>query len=309
MTAPHPHRHTALLYRSPAEFAAGAGAFVRDGLDGDETVLVVTTSANAAALRGELGDRSACVQWGDAADWYLRPGVMFQRFLDTLEDLARTRRGRIRVIGEQVHTGRPRGEVRELLRYDALSNDALRATGAFVLCPYNLVTTPPDVLRDVERAHPFLSRSGHIADSASFVNTAEFFAAGSLTSLSPPPSYATVMEAPHNVAAVRRAVAAVGRSFVSDERLADLVCAAGEVATNALTHGRSPVTVALWLDGERLVCDVTDNGPGFPDPMCGYLPPPMRARSGRGLWLSRQLCDLVETASGTDGTTVRLHVA
>ncbi|MDX6532539.1 MAG: hypothetical protein QOF68_283, partial [Gaiellales bacterium] len=45
------------------------------------------------------------------------------------------------------------------------------------------------------------------------------------------------------------------------------------------------------------------------DPLAGHLPPSPMAPDGWGLWLSRQICDLVDVRSNESGTVVRLHVS
>jgi hypothetical protein len=40
----------------------------------------------------------------------------------------------------------------------------------------------------------------------------------------------------------------------------------------------------------------------------GRRKPPPGASGGHGLWLVRQVCDLVELTSDASGTTVRMHM-
>jgi anti-sigma regulatory factor (Ser/Thr protein kinase) len=56
-----------------------------------------------------------------------------------------------------------------------------------------------------------------------------------------------------------------------------------------------------------MVCEVSDTGAGLRDPLAGHLPAGRSTARGRGLWLARQLCDLLEVHSDPAGTTVRLH--
>jgi anti-sigma regulatory factor (Ser/Thr protein kinase) len=85
------------------------------------------------------------------------------------------------------------------------------------------------------------------------------------------------------------------------------VQAVDEVATNAIDHGGGSGLLRVWTDPQRISCEVSDTGAGLRDPLAGRLPTGFTAR-GRGLWLARQLCDLVELHSGPGGTTVRLHL-
>lgn len=307
----HTYQHAALLYDDPQDFAAATASFVGEGVDAGEAVVVVTSGANTEALRDVLGAAGDAVTWGAAEDWYLRPGVMFDRFQETITDLARTHKGRIRVIGEQVHEGRTAAEVRELLRYDSLSNVVFQPTAAWVLCPYRRATTPPEVLTDVLRSHPFLRDGGEVVTSDTFVVPEVALAHGNAhDDLPTPPPYATLVTPPMRAVDIRRLATAMGRGFLTDERTQDLVFSVNEALNNAETHGGGATGVTLWVDGARLTCEVRDAGPGLSHPFCGYLRPSTLTAGGRGLWLTRQLCDLVEVRSQAGrGTTVRLHVS
>src|SRR5207237_1352203 len=67
-------------------------------------------------------------------------------------------------------------------------------------------------------------------------------------------------------------MAAVTRAGLAERPAHDLVFAASEVTTNALRHGRPPVRIRLWSTTGQAVCTVTDAGPGFDEPLAGYLP-------------------------------------
>jgi len=114
---------------------------------------------------------------------------------------------------------------------------------------------------------------------------------------------------PAEIAEVRAAVRdlAVGSGFA--ERAGDLVLALDEVIANAQEHGRPPIEVRAWADG-RLVVEVADAGAGFDRARVWKThPPPPLGRRGRGLWIIRQLTDLVSISSGADGTTVRIELS
>jgi anti-sigma regulatory factor (Ser/Thr protein kinase) len=88
----------------------------------------------------------------------------------------------------------------------------------------------------------------------------------------------------------------------------ELALAVSEVVTNALVHGEGPRHVWSYTAGGRFFCRLEDAGPGLRDPLAGYLPPDPTKLGGRGLWLARQLCDVVEVASDEAGTIVSLQV-
>lgn len=105
---------------------------------------------------------------------------------------------------------------------------------------------------------------------------------------------------------LRLAVAASLRALaVPADRAAELLVVANELSSNAVRHGGGSGRLRLWQDGPVLHCEVTDGGTGFADPdAVGRVRPPLTARGGRGLWLSRQLCDDLVVRSTPAGATV-----
>jgi anti-sigma regulatory factor (Ser/Thr protein kinase) len=90
-------------------------------------------------------------------------------------------------------------------------------------------------------------------------------------------------------------------------RVAELVVATSEIATNAIVYGGGEGGALVWTEGDHLLCEIY--GPGhISDPLIGRLRPLRAQIHGRGVWLANQLCDLVQIRSTEHGTTVRLHV-
>ena len=115
-----------------------------------------------------------------------------------------------------------------------------------------------------------------------------------------------------NLFALRNAVAAHGASLgLSSTRVADLVLLAHELASNCVRHGgatsAAPARLRLWAtpDPPAVVCEVTDDGPGLTDPeRAGRNPVAPTAGDGRGLWIVRQIADLVEIVARPSGTRI-----
>jgi anti-sigma regulatory factor (Ser/Thr protein kinase) len=95
---------------------------------------------------------------------------------------------------------------------------------------------------------------------------------------------------------------------MTDARVVDFVLAVSEVAANTIRHAQSPGSMEIWFDGEGITCEIRDDGI-ITDPLAGRHKPPPDATSGHGLWLVRQVCDLVELHSDENGTIVRLRMA
>lgn len=86
----------------------------------------------------------------------------------------------------------------------------------------------------------------------------------------------------------------------------DLVFGVSEAVTNALLHGKPPVTVRLWAAPARMVVHVTDGGSGPDDPFTGLVPA-RREHGGLGLWLAHQLDVDVALIPGPRSFTLRLR--
>jgi anti-sigma regulatory factor (Ser/Thr protein kinase) len=94
---------------------------------------------------------------------------------------------------------------------------------------------------------------------------------------------------------------------LTESRANDLVLAVSEVAANTLRHTDSSGTLSIWHDQHEIVCEIHDEGK-ITDPLAGQRRPAADAMGGHGLWLVRQVCDLVELRSDATGTTIRMHM-
>jgi len=85
----------------------------------------------------------------------------------------------------------------------------------------------------------------------------------------------------------------------------DVVLVAHELATNVIRHGGGFGRLRVWRESGRIVCRVSDSGPGMPalvqEPEVRQ--PEARQPGGRGLWIARRLAD-VRIESGPSGTVV-----
>jgi anti-sigma regulatory factor (Ser/Thr protein kinase) len=112
---------------------------------------------------------------------------------------------------------------------------------------------------------------------------------------------------PWQLIELRKAVAeSATASGVDTGRAEDFVLAVNEVASNAVEHGYGVGEIRIWQRSGQLICEIHDKGL-LADPLPGLRPPhPSNAR-GRGLWIARQLCDMLHVWSDATGTHVRLQ--
>ena len=76
---------------------------------------------------------------------------------------------------------------------------------------------------------------------------------------------------------------------------------------NAFRHGIMPGRVRVWRATSALIVRVDSGGPGEAVATAGFQPPDLAAGSGAGLWVARQLADVVHVETRSDGTTVELQ--
>ncbi|GIF45045.1 ATP-binding protein [Actinoplanes xinjiangensis] len=96
---------------------------------------------------------------------------------------------------------------------------------------------------------------------------------------------------------------------LTGEALEDFVVAVHELTTNAVRHGGGRGRIELRRDGDTLLCDIVDHGPGFPDGVPAPAgPPSLQTAGGRGLWLARHLTDTMLITDGPGGVTVSVTV-
>jgi anti-sigma regulatory factor (Ser/Thr protein kinase) len=127
-----------------------------------------------------------------------------------------------------------------------------------------------------------------------------------------PPSHVALDQTftSYHLFSLRNAIAAHATEFgLTARRAEDLILVAHELASNAVRHAgvtsAMPGRLRLWRDGDVIVCQVSDDGPGLIDlHEAGVRPAAVTASSGRGLWIARQVADRVDISTGPEGTTV-----
>ncbi|HSJ50106.1 MAG TPA: sensor histidine kinase [Actinomycetota bacterium] len=299
--------HPALVYQTVEEFLERMVPFVVQGAERDEPVFVAVGPGELDALRAEVGEREP-VHWRDTTQWHPHPGTRLGAFHVFVTDAVRAGAGRIRLVGEPLWPDDPPGLAREWARYESALNTALAPFPVTVVCTYDASRLAPDVLDDAARTHPTLGVGTGSRPSEAYVEPASLVARWT-DPLAPPPPEAEVLPGPVDLGGARAfAGDLVRRSGGSPGSAHDLQLAVNEIVTNALVHGDGDATVWAWVDDGSVVCQIDDHGPGVADALAGYRPPRPDQLRGRGLWLTRQVVDLLEIVPTSSGTSVRVRV-
>lgn len=314
VTAQHDHwadsfQHEALFYAGMDDFLAGTVPFLREGLEADEAMLVAVPGPRLRSLQGELNGDGGRVTFLDMTRIGRNPAHIIPAWAEFLKgngDGAVPVRG----IGEPIWAGRSADELVECQRHETLLNVAFANSGAWrLLCPYDTVGLPSDVIEEAERSHPWVSRADGWRGSSSQCRDLATMSAPFDSPLPPAPVGSEMLAFDlTTIAAARNLVGLLARAAgLPRARADDLVLAAHELVSNSVRHGGGAGTIRLWHDGQSVICEVSDPG-RIRHPLVGRQLPADESLGGRGLWMANRLCDLVQIRTFVDGSVVRLHM-
>jgi anti-sigma regulatory factor (Ser/Thr protein kinase) len=304
--------HRALITGTDADLVAGALGFIGDGLTAGQPVVVACTVQTADLLRPQLPDAGK-VAWAEWSDVFGSGAAAAVTAVRRLAERHRTEDGALVRVVLEPQPGEDPDHWREWQRYEAVLDHEVADEPLLTLCVTDTRRVPAALVATAEATHPLL-----VVGAEDHPNPAHVDPAGYLGSLPVPPEPLEDTEPLLRADSVRdlRGLRRELADRAADAQLApgsgpaleDFLLAVDEMTTNALRHGRPPVSLRLWVNGERLVCPITDHGAGFEDPFIGYGPAHGTDLSlgGMGLWLARQLCDHVDITPDGDGVHVRL---
>ena len=303
--------HDALLFDTPDQLVEVAVPFLLAGLAAGEGAVIATSRPTAALL-------CAAVDGDPRVDVLERSEVYNSRTataITTFRRVGERRAGsgvrRVRVVGE-IDYGPTARDWLEWQRYEAVVNQALVGWPLWGVCIFDTRRLPDPILESALRTHQHLHTPDGRVGNPQFTDPAAY-----MRSL-PIPQEPLEEAAPRLAAtevvdfiALRHAVAAeLASSAAPRETAEDFLLAIDEMTSNAVRHGKPPVSLRLWTSAERIVCTIADQGPGWDDPFAGYGPAhgDDLSRGGMGLWLARQLCDHVDITQDAGDTAVRLTI-
>jgi anti-sigma regulatory factor (Ser/Thr protein kinase) len=299
--------HALLLYDCEESLGARAVPYVREGLDCGETVMAVVSPAAEQILSSALGSDAARVRWQAGDVSYGRLGAMFEGFR---RFLAEQRAGGVamRLLAENDTVG-AHDRLAAYLRFEAMANEVYHPYGYRWACLYNLRAYSAESLRHVRQVHPrLLEPGGRAIRNGEYLEPSTYVArAGPLPR---PPAAAQLdlqVTGPCHLVLFRQLLRRWAQIHGMGGDDADgVVIAVGEAVTNALKHGSPPVRVRAWTAHDFARVHVHDRGSRSIPATAGYHQPSPDLDHGYGLWLARQLADVVTTHSDRAGTTIAL---
>lgn len=306
--------HSALIIDSDQSVREVLAPAVRQALEDADGVFVAVADETARLLGEELGAEAEDLQWGDVSAFYQRLGFAyesFRRFLAAANAAGR----RIHVFAEpdvasDVDESGAVDRAAAYLAYEAMCNETYAHYGCDVTCLWDARRHPTLVIENVRSLHYHELGPAGWEPGPGYVRPGEYLAGRNELPLPLPAavewyiSLSDLGTLPLLRAQLRDWARRHGFAPAAAN---DVVLAVSEVATNGLIHGESPVQVHSWHHHDTLVVQIDDRG-GIPLPAtAGYRPPAEHRYSQRGLWLTRQLADVVQTHTGDGITSVRLY--
>src|SRR5690348_14663609 len=296
-------QHRALIYEGADEYLAGTVPFLRAALEAGQPALVAVRKEQAELLRGELGRQAGMMRFVAIEEVARNPAGVIPLWRDLVDENP----GRaVRGISELAWPERTPAELEECHRHEALLNLAFAEGRSWsLLCPYDACALRDEELERAAATHRLISREGRTEESAAFDAAFDSLAGELPAPAVRPDAFSFGLT---GLSEVRQRVAAAGeRAGMGPSAVADLVTATSELAANSVMHGGGTGTLRLWRENGSLVAEVEDRG-RIEEQLVGRLRPGLRQEGGRGLWLTNQLCDLVQIRSGEGGTVVRAYV-
>ncbi|MEH0843347.1 ATP-binding protein [Micromonospora sp. CPCC 205711] len=313
--ASDPFVHTALIVDSDDTVRTRLIPYLRRSLDAQERVLLVVGGQVERLVRASLGALADRLEWGGHDTFGVRLGLAYEglrRYLAAQHASGNP----VHVITEpdvvtDAHPGSP-DRAAAHLSYESACADAYAGYDCPVTCLWDSRRHPTLVIEGVRSLHSHeLTETGRVPNAA-FLATTDYLAVRAEVPLEPTPPVVELdvgLTSLDELAPLRGVLRAWAHERSFDvEAIGDLVVAVTEVATNALVHGALPVRLRCWSHRDTLIAQVDDAGGRRIPPAAGYRHPDRAGKAGgRGLWLARQLADVVTTHTDRSRTSVRLY--
>ncbi len=210
-----------------------------------------------------------------------------------------------RLVGEPLWPA-DAAHTREWQRYESVLNAVLAPYPVSLMCLYDATQLEASILETSRRTHPTACLNGERVPNPDFLRPDEFLVQWRHDLPPAPPTAVNIPQVPDVATARRFLMESAVEAGVGIEAALDLTVAANEIITNSFLYATRPA-LSSWTEEGRFVCQIEDRGKGLTDPIASYRPPSDVGQHGRGLWMARQLVDLLQIDGGASGTTVRLH--
>ena len=195
---------------------------------------------------------------------------------------------------------------------DASCNLALSGLPVTLICLCDAERTSDDTERFLRWNHPELFVGATVCPNPRYRAPAEVLAstpAPPAPALGPPSHEQPFANGTTTLRGIRAWAKRHGlEAGLDPERIEGLVLAVGELVSNSIEHGAGHGTLSWWVRPGRVVAENPrpgahghDHARAAPARLCSRC-------AGAGVWLARQLCDVLHLWTTVDGTHARLEI-
>jgi anti-sigma regulatory factor (Ser/Thr protein kinase) len=304
-----PALHAAAMYDSDDSLRGQVEPFLRAGLDRGDAILAMVPARVEQVLRAALDGGGDRVQWRKPNLSRRRPGEVFDDFHRFLAERHAAGES-ARLLTENDLDGDP-DRLAAYLRFEAVSTEILRPYGFPWTCLYDRRRHPEEMLTCVGEVHPQLTtHRGPPVPSTTYIPVDAYLTshAGPVSPVPEPVDMDVELATTRALPALRHRLPTRATSgHTGGDEIDLMLVAVTEVVTNALQHGKPPCRVRAWESGRVSYVRVDDHGHATGLATAGYQRPATPATSSTGLWLARQLADVIHTQTSAAGTAVELQ--
>ena len=311
--APDPFRHLAVVHDDVDELVAALAPLIDAAVAHEALVWAAVDGPIRRAVERHLGDAAGDVVFGEPAQPYSYSGqTTAARRAERLREMVDDDRGAL-ILSDSSTIGGGGADpsvpdVRSVV--DASCNLALAGMPVTLVC----LCSAADVSEAGERFrywnHPELLDGASVSPNPRYrlpEDVLAAFPAPPAPALGPP-DHETTFDGVGALRAVRHATRDRGEEAgLDDDQVDGLVLAVAELVSNSIEHGPGRGTMSWWTAPGRIVAEVHDVG-HMTTTTPGLRRPSIRSPRGRGVWLARQLSDVLHLWTGDDGTHVRLEL-
>jgi hypothetical protein len=263
-------------------------------------------------IRDRLGPDANVLQWAPTNAFYQRTGFTYSKFLRYLQE-GQSRQEVVHIVAEPDVVTDPQSPVDRAaayMSYEAMANEVYTCYRCSITCIWHSRHQSPSIIDECRKVHQRELGPQGVVDNPGYVAPDDFLRERThpaLTAVPPVTDIDFTVRRPEEVAACRAAIArwATVHHFVPTA-VRQVVAATSEVVANGLRHGRPPVRTRAWGQDAMLIVDVEDHG-GRSIPVCAGFRPPSTPAHSTGLWVARQLADVLITDTRSGLTTVRMY--
>lgn len=312
-TSPDPFRHLAVVHRGVDELVDILAPLLRAAVTGGDLVWAAVDDATREAIERRLGAAASGFVFGE-------PG---QPYSYSAQTTAARRAGRLRdaigddraalILSDAAIVGGPEPGLSAPDFWsvvDASCNLALSGLPVTLICLCDSERMSEATVRYHYWNHPEL-----LVDATTSANPRYRSPAEVLASTPEPPAPALGPPSRKELFANSMALRGLRASArlrgleagLDRARIDGLVVAVCELASNSIEHGPGHGTLSWWISPGRVVAQIDDEG-HMNSITPGLRRPDTRSVRGRGVWLARQLCDILHLWTSVDGTHARLEI-